>query len=323
MPTVTISIINFRTGDLTIACLESVLAELAGGEGCPATDGEVIVVDNASGDGSADRIAAWIAARPDAPVRLVRSERNGGFSAGHNLAIAASRSAHVLLLNSDALLRPGCLSALLAEVEADPQAGLVAARLEDESGTLQTSCFRFHTALSELIRGANSGPVTTALRRWEVPLGPDPAPGDIEWVSFACILLRRAMIDRIGPLDEGYFLYYEDVEYCLRARRAGWQVRSCPRARAMHLEGGSGPAAALQTTQTRKPAYVYESRARFFYQKGGRRALVAANLAWLIGRGLARIRPLIGKPVPPAAECEFRDLWTNAADPLNLGVRPR
>ncbi|RDC73847.1 glycosyltransferase family 2 protein [Rhodovulum sp. 12E13] len=300
---------------MTIACIESVLADLAGGDGWPSTAGEVIVVDNASGDGSAEELARWIAARPDAPIRLIRAERNGGFSAGHNIAIAASRSEYVLLLNSDALLRTGCLSGLLAEAEAHPRIGLVGARLEDEAGAPQTSCFRCHTAMSELIRGANSGLVTSALRRWEVPLGPDPAPGDIDWASFACILVRRALIDRIGPLDEGYFLYFEDAEYCRRARSDGWSVAYAPQARAVHHRGGSGPVKARAAARERLPAYYYASRTRYFYQSGGRLGLLAANLCWLAGRGIAHARRLAGRSVPPASECEARDLWINALSP--------
>jgi len=321
-PRIAISIVNYRTAAATIACIESVVADLAGAADAEADAdrvaiaGEVVVVDNASGDGSAEAVAEWCEAHPDAPVRLVRSADNTGFSGGHNQAFAASTAPFVLLLNSDAELRPGCLAALLAAAEAAPAAGLVAPQLEDADGTVQTSCFRFPTAASELIRGANSGPLTAALRRWDISLPPPPEPGRIQWASFACILLRREMIAAIGPMDEGYFLYFEDIEYALRAHRAGWGIVHAPRARALHHRGGSGPVKSLAKARARLPKYYYASRTRYHYQKGGMVGLLAADLAWVLGRGLAHARVLFGKPVARAAAHEARDIWTNVLRPL-------
>ncbi|MFD0978638.1 glycosyltransferase family 2 protein [Tropicimonas aquimaris] len=313
---VTISIINYRTAELTLACLRSVLADLAGDADRPATDGRIIIVDNASGDGSAEAIADWIAANPDAPVELVRSTENTGFSGGHNLGMAACESEFTLVLNSDAELRPGCLAALLAAAEAHPEAGLFAPRLVGEDGTVQTSSFRFPGAASELIRGAGSGPVTALLKSHEVAIGPAPAPAEIQWASFACILLRRAMFEAIGPMDEGYFLYFEDAEYCHRARRAGWALVHVPEARCVHHRGGSGPVKTLISQKKRLPAYFYASRTRFLYQTGGWTGMISANLAWLLGRLLAQGRVLFGKPRHRAAEAEARDIWINATRPL-------
>lgn len=315
-PCVSVSIINYRTGPETIACIESVVADLAGDDRHPPVAGEVVVVDNASGDGSAEAIAQWIAAHPDAPVRLVRSEHNAGFSGGQNQGFAASSTPFVLVLNSDAELRPGCLSTLLSAAEEAPRAGLLAPRLEDPDGTVQTSCFRFPTAMSELIRGANSGPLTALLTRWDVALPPPADPDAIDWASFACILLRREMIDAIGPMDEGYFLYFEDIEYALRASRAGWRVVHVPAARAVHHRGGSGPVKTLRKQLRRLPKYYYAARTRYFYQKGGMFGLLVANLLWFAGRGLACARRLAGKRVPRATEREGRDIWTNVLRPL-------
>lgn len=310
-----VSIINYRTGALTIACVQSVLADLA-----DLPDGhaaEVVVVDNRSGDGSADEIAAWIAAQvPPVPVRLIRSATNSGFSGGHNQGIAAAPAAFHLVLNSDAVLRPGFFRAMLAAAEAAPQAGLFAPRIDYDDGGQQVSCFRFPSPMSELIRGAATGPVTQFLARWDVPLGMPPRAEDIGWASFACILLRNAMFAEVGPMDEGYFLYFEDTEYCWRARRAGWRIAYVPAARAVHFRGGSGPVKALARARKRLPAYFYASRTRFFYQAYGRAGLLAANLLWHLGRGIALLRRLFGKPVPGINAREAGDLWINALDPL-------
>ncbi len=310
-PTVTISIINYRTPDLTLACLRSVLDDMDG------VAGQVVIVDNASGDGSAERIAAWIDAQPeDLPVRLVRSPTNSGFSGGHNQGMAAAPADYYLVLNSDAVLRPGFLSAILAAAEAHPDAGLIAPRIETDDGEAQVSCFRFHSPWSELIRGAASGPLTRLLRRHVVALDPPADPGDIEWASFACILLRDRMVRAIGPMDEGYFLYFEDAEYCLRAARAGWRVQQAPQAVMVHFRGGSGPVKALAQVRKRLPGYYYASRTRFFRQAHGPAGPLAANLMWHLGRLLAYGRVVFGRKVAPTIEAEARDIWTNILRPL-------
>jgi hypothetical protein len=306
-----VSIVNYRTAEMTIAALRSVLADRGG------IDLRVAVVDNRSGDGSAEAIADWIAARdPPVPVELLRSATNSGFSGGHNRGIAAGAAEFYLLLNSDAELRPGCLAALLAAARAAPGAGLVAPRLEHADGQVQTSSFRDLSPASEVIRGAGSGPVTRLLSRFEVALGPDPGAAPIGWVSFAAALIRAEALAAAGPMDEGYFLYFEDADYCRRLRAAGWDIARAPRARVVHHRGGSAPVKALAAARRRLPAYYYAARTRYFRLAHGRLGPLAANLGWHLGRLIAQGRRLFGKPVPPAVEAEWRDIWTNFADPL-------
>jgi len=308
---IAISIINYRTASMTLDCVRSVLSDIGD------LDAHVVVVDNASGDGSADRIAEWIDEQPaGTPVMLVGSARNTGFSGGHNQAMATIEADHYLLLNSDALLHPGFLRIVLSAADANPQAGLIAPRIETEDGAVQVNCFRFHSPWSELVRGANSGPVTRLLRRRVVALQPPVDPASIEWASFACILLRGRMVAEIGPMDEGYFLYFEDAEYCLRAQRAGWDIVQEPRAVAVHFRGGSGPVKALGKARQRLPAYFYSSRTRFFRQAHGPMGPVLANLMWITGRAIAQLRRLTGRAVNPAIESEARDIWTDTLQPL-------
>lgn len=310
--TLGVSIINYRTAELTIQCVRSVLDDRGD------IDLHIAVVDNASGDGSAEAIEAWIAAEPRAHgvVTLVRSPTNSGFSGGHNLGMAARKAAYYYVLNSDAMLRPGALAALLATAEANPQAGLVATRLEDEDGTPQVSCFRTPSWGSELIFAAHIGPLTRLLAHRNLPLSVNPDPANIEWMSFASILLRAEMVDRIGPMDEGFFLYSEDVEYCVRARRAGWALVFAPAARVVHFRGGSAPVKAQQRAKKRPPAYLYASRTRLHRIVHGRFGPLKANLAWCFGHALSRLRLLAGKAPNRGCEAEWRDIWINFLDPL-------
>ena len=309
--TLAVSIINYRTPDLTIGAVQSVRDELGD------RDAMVVIVDNASGDGSPETIAEWLSDTGDQRLSLIRSGDNSGFSGGHNQGMAACPDADFyLILNSDAVLRPGFFDAILDAAGAAPDAGLIAPRLEDEDGVVQTSCFRFASAASELERAAASGPVSRLLRHHVVALPPSPAPETIGWASFACILLRGDMVREIGPMDEGYFLYFEDAEYGLRARQAGWGVRYAPDARAVHFRGGSGPVKALHAAKKRLPRYFWRSRTRFFRQAHGLFGPLMANLAWMLGRGLAASRRLVGRETPPPHEQEWRDIWTGFLHPL-------
>lgn len=318
MSRVAISIINYKTGQMTIDAVQSVLDDLGD------LEAEVVVVDNASGDGSADQIAGWITEKGDPRVKLVRSETNSGFSGGHNQGMGAAPEAeYYLILNSDALLRTGFFEALLSAADAHPKVGLIAPQLEWEGGEPQVSCFRFAGPASELMRGAETGPVSKLLRRREVAIQNPPDADQIEWASFACILLRGEMVRQIGPMDDGYFLYFEDTEYALRARRAGWGVIYEPKARAVHFRGGSGPVKQMQAAKKRLPAYFWRSRTRYLRQAHGVAGPLMGNLAWMLGRLIAQARRLTGRGVPPIHEGEWGDMWTGFLSPLKPDMGPR
>lgn len=313
-----VSIINYRTGQMTIAAAKSVLEDLGNAEG------RVVIVDNDSGDGSADDISAWIDKLDDDRVKLVRSATNSGFSGGHNQGIAAAADAeYFLILNSDALLRPGFFNEILSVAEQNPKSGLIAPRLEDEDGTPQESMFRIATPWSEFIRGAGSGPITRLLHRRVMALGLNPEPDQVEWASFACILLRGDAVRDCGPMDEGYFLYFEDSEYALRLRRAGWNISLAMNARAIHFRGGSGPVKAQLKVRKRLPDYYWHSRSRFMRQAHGPLGPLMANLGWAAGRIVTQLRRLTGRSVMPPIEGEWSDIWRGMILPLRKSSAER
>jgi GT2 family glycosyltransferase len=314
---IAVSIINYKTAELTLNCMHSVLADISD------LDIEVVIVDNASGDGSADKIAAAIDRLPGTPpVRLIRSEINSGFAGGHNRAMTAVKADYFLLLNSDAVLRTGFLAQMVAAAQAHPEIGLIAPQIETDDGEVQVSCFRFHSPQSEMVRAASCGPVTALLHRYVVALDPPVAPDQIEWVSFACILINTEMIRDIGLMDEGYFLYFEDAEYCLRARRAGWGILQVCDAVAVHFRGGSGPVKSLEKERKRLPSYFYASRTRFFRQAHGMTGPWRANLMWYLGRLIARVRGIFGRAALPSVAGEERDIWTNVLNPMGPSRAP-
>jgi GT2 family glycosyltransferase len=216
------------------ATLRDCVSSLAGAPGV-----RPIVVDNASPDDALDTIA-------DLDATIVRTGRNGGFSFGCNAGVAAGDAPYVLFLNPDARLENGALDALRAVLDADPAAGLAAPLILEDDGTPAPSLRRFPSLCTALGQALFLHRLVPA---WDELLH-DPAlyaqPHDAEWVSGACMLIRRDALARIGGMDERFFLYCEDTDVCRRLWNAGLTVRFTPGAVARHAGGASGDRSSLR-----------------------------------------------------------------------------
>jgi N-acetylglucosaminyl-diphospho-decaprenol L-rhamnosyltransferase len=292
-------VLNYRTPALAASCARSALQDLD-----PARD-VVLVVDNASGDGSAEKLRGELG--PE--VRVIATERNGGFAFGNNAGIRAVDARAYLLLNSDTVVRRGAVERLFAFLEERPRAGLVGPRLEWEDGEVQISGFRFHRPITELIASSATGPIRQAFSRWDVPLGVADAPRRVEWLSFAAVLIRAEVIRAIGLLDESYFMYFEDADYCRSAGRVGFEVWQEPAARVVHLRGQSSPVKRLQAARQRLPSYYYASRGYYFRKNFGRGGWLAANLLWTAGRAVSWLRETLGAKERHTVERQLWDTW--------------
>ena len=304
-------VLNYRTPGLVIDGLPALARDL------DAARDRIVIVDNASGDDSVERIrealrSSALPAQWRERIEIVEAERNGGFSAGNNLGVESVRAQAYLLLNSDTIVRQGCVSALLEALDRDPDVGVLSPRLEWPDGTPQISCFRFPTPASELLAGCHTGPVTRLLSRYDVPLPISDAPSYPEWTSFAAVLIRGEVFDVVGPMDDGFFMYFEDVDYCRRARRVGWKVMNLPSAHVVHLRGGTSPVKRLTAALERRPGYYYASRARYLTKAGGATGLLAANVLWSVGRAVAFARETLGAKPPHTVAHELRDIWCRA-----------
>lgn len=308
MKTVSIVIINYRTAALTIGSLRSLVPDMEGRD-----DRCAIVVDNDSGDGSAEAIEAAIAENGwDRWARLVRSTVNGGFAAGNNFGMAAQDATYYLLLNSDARVLPGAIDCLIAAMERDPKTGLAGPRLQWENGDPQISCFRDRTPMSEFLSAAQTGPIDRLFSGFVVARGLFDDTTEADWVSFSCVMIRGEVRKRIGDMDEGYFLYFEDIDYCRMARRGGWKVVHVPQGRAVHLRGGTGSLKSDAKALRRLPKYNYESRTRYFAKfYGGVAGVVLANAFWVTGRCISWLRETLGHKKPHICKRQFADNWIN------------
>ncbi len=222
-------ILNWNTMDLLIDCLKAI------DDTFHAPAFEVIVVDNASTDGSVDAV------RQSFPgVRLIQNSENVGFARANNRAIRECRGRYILLLNSDAFVAPGAMTQLLQAMEADPQIGIAGANLFYPDGRPQSSHGQLPSLQSE-VRSLFG--LDKRLRGAFPDSGALPFIGT-GYVEGACLMVRRQMFDQIGLLDERFYFYSEEIDLCYRAHQAGWKVVHVPSARVVHIGGGSaGPTA--------------------------------------------------------------------------------
>ena len=190
----------------------------------PSISHDIVVVDNASSDGSVE------AARRIPGVRVIEMGRNAGFSAANNAGIRATNGRLILLLNSDTLVPPGAIDALIASLERTPGTGIVGPRLVDGEGRPELS---FGNTISPLNEWRQKRRTPDWIARQTV------REQVVDWVSGACLLVRRTDAERVGLLDERFFLYTEDVDFCLAIRRLGLKVLFTPSAEITHLRGRS------------------------------------------------------------------------------------
>jgi GT2 family glycosyltransferase len=248
---------------------------------------EVLVVDQESLDGSAEMTEQQF---PEA--RLIRQKPNLGFAGGNNVALRQARGRYVVLLNSDTVVRPGWLTEMVAFADAHPRSGQIGPKLLNPDGTLQYSCRRFPTLGAGLFRHTplewlapnNRFTRDYLMREWD-----HASPMEVDWLSAACVMVRREVVDQIGGLDEGYFFYFEDVDWSYRTHQAGWDVTYIPTPLVIHEIGRSSD---------RRPRWMimthHRSAYRFFcrttrlgrYPPG--RLLLAVGLAMRCGLTLFR-----------------------------------
>jgi N-acetylglucosaminyl-diphospho-decaprenol L-rhamnosyltransferase len=286
-------IVNYRSPELTARCIDAARAD---------GPDEIVVVDNASGDGSPERIRER---HPD--VTVVERASNDGFATGVNAGLEATTAPVVVLLNPDALPRPGALRRLVEHLDANPRAGVAAPRLLYEDGTPQESAYRRAPNLLLLfvelclpvgwfaMRLPRLDPYRVPPERW--------TPGArVAHVIGAALAVRRAAYDAAGPLDEGFFLYLEETEWQERVRRAGWTVELVPGAEVEHLVRGGG-----EESLAPSPHFLPSMR-RYLALRGTPRALTEAAIAVAIAlsRLAARADP---RPDGPARAAAYDELW--------------
>lgn len=312
-----IVIVNYRTPELTIRCLEALVGERNALDGM-----EVVVVDGGSGDGSADVLqAALDNPRYDGWVSFLPLDFNGGFGWANNQAMLRlmqreNPPAFIHLLNPDTVIQPGAVTHLLQAMLRHERCGAAGSQLLEEEGSAAASAFRFPSIAREFVAGSNT-PFLGRLFFIKPLLVEGREETKVDWVTGASVMLRVDALKESGLFDDGFFLYFEEVELMHRLRRRGWEVRHVPQSLVLHVGGAStGVGSGKAAEHAILPPYWYKSRRRFFTLVYGRQGAVAAGIAWLTGYILWRIRSALGLGQSK------RDTAAEAAALLEYGLWP-
>ena len=266
MTDVTVSIVSLNTRALLAACLRTVYASTG-------VTLDVRVVDNRSTDGSPDMVQQEFAS-----VALIRNSENHGFAAANNMAIRDLSSRYVLLLNPDTEVPPDAIGHMVAFMDATPQAGICGPLVRFPDGRFQSCGYPFPTLLRELRQSKRIG----RLARWLVgddpPLVVPDGPAEREWVDGCCLLIRTAVIREIGLLDEQYFLYAEELDWCFQARKHGWRIFALPGVTIVHHLGQSSG----QMSEFSLGCLV-ETRLRFYRKNHGLLTAATVSAVYMLG----------------------------------------
>lgn len=309
-PTILTIILNFRTPELTLKAAEAALREMQG------LRGEVLIVDNGSGDDSFQLLSQQAEARGWTDrnrLRVVQSGRNGGFGAGVNFAMRTglsdgTRPDFFYLLNSDAWPEPGAIRQLRDFLIANPGAGLVGSHVRGVDGEPHRTAFRFPSIAGEFEMAARTGVFSRLLKTSIVAIPIPKTETRVDWTAGASLMIRSRMLDQIGEFDETFFLYYEETDLCRRAAAAGWRTHYLPRSEVIHV----GSASTGMKTWSRTPAYWFDSRLHYFVKNHGRAYAALATLARMAGCVVWRLRRLISTKPQADPDWFLRDLTAHS-----------
>jgi len=249
-PEISIIIVNWNTKDFLRACLESVYKYP------PAVDFDVVVVDNASTDGSQEMVEA------DFPqARLIQNEANMGFAKANNQAIRESKARFALLLNSDAEVLDGSIDGLYNLLVKNPKVAVAGPLIRNPGGRIEESCGAIQTPFAILATKLTrlNSTLFRFMRKWASHRKPQGLER-VDWVTGACMMIRCSALDQVGLFDENIFMYFEDADLCYRMRKAGWLIMVDSSIEIFHYRGASN-------SGKKRSSISYKKSRRYFYSK--------------------------------------------------------
>lgn len=245
-------------------------------------------------------------------MTLVRAPRNGGFAYGNNLAFRVAQENgtpdYFHLLNPDTLVREGAIGALVRFLETHPEVGIVGSSFENLDGSDWPIAFRFPSILSELESGLQLGLASRILQRWAVAVQMSVVPQPVDWVPGASMMIRPLVFDAIGGFDETYFLYFEETDFCFRAKKAGYSTWYVPESRIMHIAGESTKVTGAHAASKRLPPYWFESRRRYFMASNGTAHAIAVDIVAVLANMFGNLKRIAQRRTDRGVPHFLRDL---------------
>ncbi len=267
--TVTVLVVSYNVREHLHRCLDSVTSSLALR---PSLGAETVVIDNASSDGSATFVSESF---PE--VKLVANSANVGFTRAVNQGLALASGEAVLVLNPDTVVEGDAIGVLVDTLFANSAVAVVGPQMRNADGGLQPSRRRFSPLLLAFVESTPVQrllPDLPMLRRYYCQDTPD-VEQDVDWLTGACLLVRRSAVEAVGGMDERFFMYFEEVDWCRRFQRAGWRVRYQPAAHILHVGSASG-----DQDLTRRHILFNSSKWRFYAKWHG--AFWGTVLRWYL-----------------------------------------
>jgi len=301
---ISIVIVNYRTTDLLLRCLESLSNVLV------ESINNVVIVDNLSNDGSLEKLKRYISGQAlTNKIELIEADRNGGFSFGNNIGTKYCfdkypEVEYIWYLNPDAFIRDFSLDHIIELYSQAGNVGVVGTgQRSSSSGLARSSSFNFPRPFTEFLLSARVGPLFRLFKNFVVSRPPSEEIEECDWVSGASFFAPKALFQKIGYWDEQYFLYFEEVDFCKRSKASGFSVFSDQNNCVYHEDEST---TGVGRQPGRRPGFWFHSRWYFYHKHYGLLGAICADLSWLLGRPIFWIGAVIlGKPIRKADPKSF------------------
>lgn len=286
---ISVIIVNYNTGFLLEKCLRPIQNMM------PGNGIEVILVDNASSDDSVERLKSNYS-----DFKTIFNAKNVGFGRANNQALALAKGRYVLLLNTDAFIAPDSISKTIAFMDTNPKCGVLGVRLEGRDGVLQPCCRYFPNPWNSFLHRTGLARFFRHVKMVDDMAWPHDEVRACDWVVGCYYLIRKEVIDQIGLFDPRFFLYFEEVDHCFAAKKAGWEVVFYPHTTVIHLGGESAKSAGEITQSGRQIEAIQMESELLYYRKNLGLAMcimhitlsILGDLLLLLKRLLKRMDPL-------------------------------
>ncbi len=315
--------VNYHGYDLTVDCLKTLRPEL---DALP--DAHLGLCDNGSGENEVKRLAAAIEELGMTDqVTLSSVFPNRGFTGGNNEVIRTALASAdppdaIMLLNNDMLVPPNAIQTLVNFFEQHPDIAVCGSRLEYPDGQSQLAARRTLTFVSELESYARIGILSKILSRWLIAPPERDQPHVCGWVPGAALMIRRKVFEQVGLLDEDLYTYFDDVDFCLRAQRAGWPTWYVPESRIVHLVGQTTGITTTENRPRRRPSYWFWARRHYFLKNFGPWHATLADVAAIIGLCLWKLRRSLRTRPNPDPPYLLTDLLRHSVFRTGFRIRP-